>query len=113
MLPLPEFIVKNSARSSGQMICRKTADITEEERQVHWYVVRAVTDTNQPVQLEDIASALKLPLVRVQEIIQKLESLKVFFYRYNSRGINWAYPVTSDPNRYHLTFSTGEECTAA
>ena len=97
----------------GQLICRETALVTEEERRLHRYVVQRVTDTNQPVLPEDISVALDMPLDQVLKMIEKLEALKVFFYRYNSTGINWAYPVTSDEREYKLTFNSGKECTAA
>jgi hypothetical protein len=76
-------------------------------------VVSSVTASNQPVSLGDIVRGLSLPLSRVEEIVNKLEDLKVFFYRYNNPGINWAYPVTAEEREYKLTFSSGEGCTAA
>lgn len=113
LIPIPAFMVRNDVRSSGNLICRESRQITDLERQVHFYVVKRVSDTNQPVLPQDISTALTIPLDQVISIIEKLESLKVFFYRYNSPGINWAYPVTSDECDYNLTFDDGEECTAA
>ena len=54
-----------------------------------------------------------MPLDLVRDIVDKLEGMKVFFYRYNSQGINWAYPVTTENGVYKMTFSTGKQFNAA
>ena len=113
LIPIPAFMIRNDVRSSGDLICQETRVVTDLERQVQFYVVQRISDTNQPVLPEDISTDLNIPLDQVISIIEKLESLKVFFYRYNSPGINWAYPVTSDEREYKLTFDDGKKCTAA
>ena len=77
-------------------ICKKTADVSEEERKVHRFIVMTMTETNEPVAPAYIAEKLEIPLARVMEIVDKLEEMKVFFYRYNNQEINWAYPVTAE-----------------
>jgi hypothetical protein len=72
-----------------------------------------VTDTNAPVTPEHIAKKLDMPLDWVKDVVEKLEEMKVFFYRYNSEGINWAYPVTSEETVHKVAFTTGEQCNAA
>ena len=113
MIPVPQALLKNLPRKMADSVCRKTADVSEEERKVHRFVVMTMTDTNEPVTLEYIAEKLDMPLDRVKDIVDKLEEMKVFFYRYNSQGINWAYPVTAENSVYKMTFSTGEQCNAA
>ena len=113
MIPLPQAIVSRDITKTAGAICRKTADVSEEERELHRFVVRTVTDTNEPVPLGNIAQKLDMPLDRVKEIVGRLEQMKVFFYRYENPGINWAYPVTAEDTGHKLTFSTGEQCTAA
>ena len=113
MIPLPQAMIKKDIRAMANAICRKTADISEEERRVHRFVVMTVTETNEPVALENIADKLEIPLDRVRDIVDKLEEMKVFFYRYNNQGINWAYPVTAENRIHKMTFSTGEQCNAA
>ncbi|MCP4627426.1 MAG: hypothetical protein GY850_28520, partial [bacterium] len=39
MIPLPHALVKKDIRKMADAICRKTADVTEEERKVHRFVV--------------------------------------------------------------------------
>ena len=113
MIPLPQALVNKDSRKMGEAICRKTSDVSDEERKVHRFVVTTITDTNEPVALEEIAEKLDMPLDRIRDIVDKLEEMKVFFYRYNSRGINWAYPVTAEKVIHKMAFSTGEQCNAA
>ena len=76
-------------------------------------MVATITDNHQAVTPELIAQALEMPLDQVHAIVDKLESLKIFFYRYNNVGINWAYPVTTEERRYRMSFSSGEHFYAA
>jgi hypothetical protein len=113
MIPLPQFMIKKSIRKMAEAICIKTANVSDEERKVHRFVVMTMTETNEPVSSEYIADKLDMPLDRIRDIVDKLEEMKVFLYRYNSQEINWAYPVTTENVVHKMTFSTGEQCNAA
>ena len=113
MIPLPQALIKKDISKMADAICRKTADVSDEERKVHCFVVMTMTETNAPVTSEYIAEKLDMPLDRVRDVVDKLEEMKVFFYRYNSQGINWAYPVTAENVVHKMAFSTGEQCNAA
>lgn len=113
MIPLPQALIKKDMAAMAKAICRRTADVSEEERKVHRFVVMTMTETNEPVSPEYIAEKLEMPLDRVRDIVDKLEEMKVFFYRYHSQGINWAYPVTTENGVHQMAFSTGEKCNAA
>jgi len=113
MLPLPLVLIKKAISRTADAICRISADVSEEERRVHRFVVMTMTVTNEPVTLEHIAAKLDMPLDWVRQIVNKLEGMKVFFYRYNGQGINWAYPVTTENVVHKMTFSTGKQCRAA
>ena len=113
MIPLPQALIKKDIRKMADAICRKTAGVSDEESKVHRFVVMTMTDTNEPVTSEYIAEKLDMALDRVRDIVDKLEEMKVFFYRYNSQGINWAYPVTAENGVYKMTFSTGKQFNAA
>jgi hypothetical protein len=113
MIPLPQALIKRGIGMTADAICRKTIDVSKEERKVHRFVVMTMTETSEPVTSEHIAEKLDMPLDRVKQVVDKLEGMKVFFYRYNSQGINWAYPVTAENVVHKVTFSTGEECRAA
>ena len=112
-IPLPDALFKSEIQKSARAICRETAHLVDDERRLHRFVVNTITRTNQDVPLDLIERQLDLSADRVLEIVEKLEDLKVFFYRYNSPGINWAYPVTTEDRVYKLTFSDGKRCTAA
>ena len=75
-------------------------------------VLQSCKEEDEPA-AEYIADKLDMPLDRVRDIVDKLEEMKVFFYRYNSQGINWAYPVTAENVVHKMVFSTGEQCNAA
>lgn len=113
LLPLPQALVRRDIRNSAYAICRKSVDISEDERRVHRFVVTAITNTCKPVTPEMIAQELDMPLDRVKTIVDKLEGMKFFFYRYNNVGINWAYPVTAEDQLYKMRFDTGEQFYAA
>ena len=113
MIPLPQALLKRGIGKTADAICRKTDGVSEEERKVHRFVVMTMTETNESVRSEYIAEKLDMPLTRVSDIVDKLEEMKVFLYRYNSQGINWAYPVTAENVVHKMTFSTGEQCNAA
>ncbi len=113
MIPLPQALIKKDIGKMAKAICRKTVNVSEEERKVHRFVVMTMTETNEPVASEYIAEKLDMPLDRVKDIVDRLEEMKVFFYRYNSQGINWAYPVTAENGVHKMSFSTGEQFNAA
>lgn len=94
-------------------ICRKSGDVSDEERKVHYFVVKSLSDTNEPVTPEYIANTLGMPLDRVKAIVDKLEEMKIFFYRYDCPGINWAYPVTAEDSGHKVTFNAGAQLNAA
>jgi len=113
MIPLPHVMLKKDIRAMSEALCRKTANMSNEERKVHRFVVMTMTETSEPVTSEYIAEKLDMPLDRVRDIVDKLEDMKVFFYRYNNQGINWAYPVTAKNVIHKMAFSTGEQFNAA
>ncbi len=113
MIPLPQAMVKKDSNAMANAICRRTADVSDEERKVHYFVVKTLTDTAEPVTSEHIAEKLDMPLDRVKAIVDKLEEMKIFFYRYNSPGINWAYPVTAEECGYKMTSNEGAQFNAA
>ena len=113
MIPLPQSLIKKDIGKMASAICRKTMNVSEEDRKVHRFVVMTMTETSEPVALEYIAEKLDMPLDRVRDIVGRLEEMKVFFYRYNNQGINWAYPVTAENGVHKMSFSTGEQFNAA
>ena len=113
MIPLPLFMIKKDVSTMANAICRKSVDVSDEERKVHYFVVKSLSDTNEPVTPEYIANTLGMPLDRVKAIVDKLEEMKTFFYRYDCPGINWAYPVTAEDSGHKVTFNAGAQLNAA
>jgi len=113
MIPLPQFMIKIDVNNMANAICRKSADVSDEERKLHYFVVKSLSDTNEPVAPEYIAEQLGIPIDRVTAIVDKLERMKTFFYRYDCPGINWAYPVTAEDSGHKVTFNAGEQFNAA
>ena len=113
MIPLPQFMIKIDVNNMANAICRKSADVSDEERKVHYFVVKSLSDTNEPVAPEYIADQLGIPIDRVAAIVDKRAPMKTYFYRYDCPGINWAYPVTAEDSGHKVTFNAGAQLNAA
>ncbi len=87
--------------------------MTRRHHLVRYFVVRNLPRSGGPLPPEPIAAKLKLPLHRVNTILAKLEQ-RLFFLVRDARGhVSWAYPVTAEKTRHHLSFSSGEQIYAA
>lgn len=87
--------------------------MSEEHHLVRYFVVRELPHTGQPIRPEFISRNLKLPLARVNSILEELERNLFFLVRNRWGAVSWAYPVTVDQTPHELTFSTGERLYAA
>lgn len=87
--------------------------MSEEHHQVRYFVVRELPDSGEPIEPEAISRALRLPLARVNVILEELERNLFFLVRDEQGAVSWAYPVTVDPTPHQLSFSTGERLYAA
>ena len=67
----------------------------------------------KPLNPEDIARRLHLPLARVIAILADLQR-NLFFLVLNTSGeVSWAFPVTSEETPHRVSFSSGERIFAA
>lgn len=87
--------------------------MSEEHHLVRYFVVRELPRIGEPMQPEFISQKLKLPLARIDAILDELERNLFFLVRNEQGAVSWAYPVTVDTTPHHLTFSTGEQLYAA
>ena len=87
--------------------------MSEEHHLVRYFVVRELPRTGEPMPPEFISQKLKLPLARIDAILDELERTLFFLVRNEHGAVSWAYPVTVDTTPHHLTFSTGEQLYAA
>lgn len=96
-------------RSAGRL-----AFMTPEHHLVRNYAVRELPRAEgRPLQVDEIATALGLPLPRVLSIVEELERHLFFLVRNRAGEISWAFPVTAEPTPHRLRFSTGERAHGA
>jgi hypothetical protein len=87
--------------------------MTRQHHLVRYFVVRELPRNREPITPELIAGKLKLPLARVNAILDELESKLFFLVRDRQRRVSWAFPVTVDETPHRLSFSSGENVYAA
>ncbi len=87
--------------------------MSEEHHMVRHFVVRELPSTGNPMQPEFISQSLKLPVVRVNSILDELERNLFFLVRNSQGAVTWAYPITVEKTPHELTFSTGERLYSA
>ena len=113
MIPIPQ-VISNRGLEKGASGARAKAELlSEEERQVHYFVVKKMAVAKEPITAELVSEELGIEVNRVEEIIDKLEGMKTFLYRSDSKGITWAYPLSLDNTGHEITASTGERFFAA
>ena len=87
--------------------------MTEEHHRVRYFVVRELPLRGKAIAPQDVSEALRLPLVRVEIILDELERKLFFLFRDEQGAVSWAYPITVEPTPHHLSFSSGERLYAA
>jgi len=113
MLPLPLAISAKGVKRSVSGAKTKADLLSKEERKVHHFIVKQMAIAKEPITTEFIGEKLNISLNRVKDIVEKLEAMKTFCHRYNSQGINWAYPLAFEDTGHKMTVSTGEQFFAA
>jgi hypothetical protein len=87
--------------------------MTRQHHLVRYFLVRELPRAGEPISPELVSEKLKLPLARVNAILDELEA-RLFFLVRDKRGrVSWAFPVTVDRTPHRLTISTGESIYAA
>jgi hypothetical protein len=82
--------------------------MSEQHHIVRNFVVRELPRKGQPIQPDFISYSLKLPLSRVNTLLDDLEKNLFFLVRDRQGAVSWAYPVTVEKTPHDLVFSTGE-----
>jgi len=113
MIPIPQIVSKRGLDKGASGARAKAELLSEEERQVHYFIVKKMAVAKEPITAELVSEELGIEVNRVEEIIDKLEGLKTFLYRSDGKGINWAYPLSLDNTGHEITASTGERFFAA
>lgn len=82
--------------------------MTDAHHRIRYFVVKEMVSRQKPIEPEVISEKLKMPLKRVNFILEELER-KLFFLVRNEQGaVAWAYPVTVETTPHRLVFSSGE-----
>lgn len=112
-LPIPSFLVKKMVLSGVNKTRKKANQFSPLKRRIQHWVVKQLPKTRTPVLLSDIAEQFGQSIKTIESIVNELEKDMTFLFRNQSKGINWAYPVTVEPTPHHVTFSSGEAVYAA
>ena len=113
MIRIPPFLSSKGAKKGQEGAKANAGRLSNEERRVHHFIVEKMAVAQSPITAGFISDELGIAENRVQEIIDKLESLKTFIYRSESDGINWAYPFSLENTGFKMTASSGEQFNAA
>lgn len=113
MIGVPPFLWQRQIEKGKRDFADHLAFMTPAHRAVHYFTVRELVYAGRPLSPEYIADALALPVDRVGEILNDLETHMTFLFRNPQGQVHWAYPVTTDTTPHHLTFHAGEELYAA
>ncbi|MGH9826585.1 MAG: hypothetical protein ACREDR_25430 [Blastocatellia bacterium] len=96
-----------------QRMKERLSFMTTDHHRVRYYVVKQLPMSGAAISPEEISGALALPVNDVNSILDDLERNLFFLVRDNQGRVVWAFPVTVEPTRHRLKFSTGVEIYAA
>ncbi|HEU0003274.1 MAG TPA: hypothetical protein VFQ36_20350 [Ktedonobacteraceae bacterium] len=114
IISIPAGMWRQHLAQAQQHGSARLSFMTEEHHRVRNFVVSELPrNGGKPLRVEDIASRLLLPPVRVVEMLKELQQ-HLFFLVLNEAGeVSWAFPVTTDRTPHQLRFSSGESIFAA
>lgn len=113
LLPLPPAIWKKQVAANGQNMGAGLFFMTPDHHRVRNFAVLELPRIGRPLEPQDFADGLGLPVERVEQILDDLETHMTFIFRTDGRAVDWAYPVSIGPTPHHVEFSTGERIDAA
>jgi hypothetical protein len=87
---------------------RRLGFMSEEHHLVRYFVVRELSRAGNAIEPEMISQRLKLPVGRVNRILDELERHLFFLVRNGQGAVTWAFPLTVETTPHELIFSTGE-----
>ena len=113
MIPIPAIIGQRILLGKARKETTRLASIRSEEHHlVHDFVTREIPQAGEPISPEFIGQRLKMPLDRINAILDELDK-KLLLFRDGQEVVVWSYPVTVAKTPHHFTFSTGEQGYAA
>ena len=113
MIPVPAIIGQRTLLGKARKERVRLASIRSKEHHlVHDFVTREIPRVGEPISPELIGQQLKMPVDRVNAILDELEK-KLILYREGQEAVVWSYSVTAAKTPHRVTFSTGEQGYAA
>jgi hypothetical protein len=91
----------------------RLAFMTESHHRVRDFAVTELPRLGRALPPDHIAEGTRLPLDRVDALLNDLEVHLFFLVRDGERRVSWAFPVTSEKTPHRLELSTGETIFAA
>ena len=113
MVPIPRMLWRMQVSRRGEKIGAGLGFMSEEHHRVRNFVVRELPGAGEPLPPGFISEKLRLPVDRVEAILDELEKQMTFLYRDSRGSVVWAYPVTVETTPHHVTFTTGEQVFSA
>jgi hypothetical protein len=113
LIPIPRLIWPGLIARTAQKERARLASVRSEAHHlVHDFVTREIPQVGEPISPEFIGQRLKMPIDRVNAILDELEK-KLILFRDGQEAVVWSYPVTAARTPHQFTFSTGERGYAA
>ena len=113
MIPVPTIIGQRLLFGKARKERTRLASIRSEAHHlVHDFVTREIPQVGEPISPEFIGQQLKMPVDRVNAILDELEK-KLILFREGQKAVVWSYPVTAARTPHRVTFNTGEQGYAA
>ena len=113
MVPIPRMLWRMQVSKRAEKIGAGLGFMSEEHHSVRNFVVRELPGAGEPLTPGFISEKLRLPVDRVEAILDELEKQMTFLFRDNRGSVVWAYPVTVETTPHRLTFSSGEQAFSA
>ena len=108
ILKFPQATWKQELAKIPQHSQARLNFMTDTHHQIRYFVVKEMAIRQKPIEPELISDKLRIPLKRVNFILEELER-KLFFLVRNEQGaIAWAYPITVETTPHKLSFASGE-----
>lgn len=109
MVPIPRLVWRRLVRANARSTAAGLDFMSRDHHRVRDFVVTELPRCGKPLTPQAVATALQLPLPRVQTVLEELERHLTFLFRNPQGAVTWAYPVTVDATPHRASFSTGEQ----
>jgi len=88
LLPVPPFVWRGQVSMNRQRMRAALSFMSPDHHRVRNFAVRELPRFGRPLEPEDFAAGLDLPVERVEHILDDLETHLTFLYRTNGRAVD-------------------------